>query len=154
MQFKFLADYPEHVDTVVDWWYTAWADRLGEDRERVCRQLRESLGRQDLPIHILAMSGSTPLGSAALKLQELGDLFPDKQYWLGSVFVDPAYRGDGIASSLTMKIVELAQERRLPHLYLQTVNLSGGLYTKLGWEAQQQFDYRGEATLLMLRQLT
>jgi GNAT superfamily N-acetyltransferase len=93
------------------------------------------------------------VGSAALKLQELGDVYPSNKYWLGSVFVMEQYRGSRIASAMTMKIVKIARERNLPHLYLQTINLSGGLYSELGWQVIEQFNYKDEDTLLMMKAL-
>lgn len=152
VEFAYLADHPHHVKTVIDWWSTVWADRMGT-REDAIRQLESNLSTTDLPIHILAFVDGEAAGSAALKTQELGALYPDRQYWLGSVFVDPAFRGNKLASQLSEKIAALAVERHLPHLHLQTINTSGGLYAKLGWQAIEEFDYRDERTLLMIRPL-
>lgn len=77
------------------------------------------------------------------------ELFPHKQYWLGSVYVDGDYRKRKLGSKITARIVALAQEMGLPHLYLQTQNLGGGLYKGLGWRAVEQFSDPGEETLLM-----
>ena len=73
---------------------------------------------------------------------------------LGSVFVDEQHRGNSIASKLSKRIVELAKEKGLPHLYLQTIDLRGGLYAKLGWEPIREFNYKEEQTLLMLKKLS
>lgn len=153
LQFEYLVDYPDSVPQVIAWWQSVWADRMGSDLEKATDLLRLSLGRDDLPVHILALLNGKAVGVAALKLQELAELFPDKQYWLGSVFVDEDYRDDKIGSAITMNIMELAQAMGLPHLYLQTMNLSGGLYAKLGWEPVMRFNHKGEETLLMIKQL-
>ncbi len=108
------------------------------------------MSKTELPVHLLAYLGEVPVGIAALKYQEIETLYPDCYYWLGSVFVDPRYRGSKVASELTMQIVSLAKSRGLPHLYLQTTNLSGGLYASLGWQPVEQFFYNNEKTLLML----
>lgn len=152
IQFEFLADRPADVGTVIDWWHSVWADRMGA-REDAARQLSASLGKDELPIHVLATLDGRAIGTAALKNQELAELYPDRQYWLGSVFVDQAHRGGKLASRLSEYIAELARQRGLPHLHLQTINTSGGLYGKLGWEPVEEFDYRGERTLLMIRKL-
>lgn len=153
MQFDYLADHPQRVPQVIAWWHTIWADRMGPDIDALERQLLASLNKEQLPIHILAMKEDRPIGTAVLKLQELAELFPDKQFWLGSVFVDVPHRGEKIASALTRQIIQLAQARGLPHLYLQTVNLTGGLYSRLGWEPVERFQYRGVETLLMCKTL-
>ena len=154
MQIEFLADHPEAVPQVIAWWHTIWADRMGNDIAALQNQLLSVLGKEKLPIQLLAMEQGKPVGTAVLKMQELADLYPDRQYWLGSVFVDEAHRGSRIASAMTLKIVEMAQARGLPHLYLQTANLSGGLYAKLGWKPVERFDFRGEETLLMCKTLS
>lgn len=153
IQFEYLADRPECVPQVIAWWHTVWADRMGSDIPRLEAQLRQSLGRDELPVHLLATAAGRPVGTAVLKRQELADLYPDRQYWLGSVYVVPEYRHGRIASQLAERVIELAREQELPHLYLQTVNLNGGLYARLGWRPVERFDYRGETTLLMLREL-
>ena len=153
LKFEYLADRPDDIQQVITWWQSVWADRMGDDLEKATDQLRLSLSRDELPVHILAILNSEAVGIAALKLQELGELFPDKQYWLGSVFVDNAYRENKIASAMTLNIIEMAQAMGLPHLYLQTLNLSGGLYAKLGWKPVLQFNHKDEETLLMFKQL-
>ena len=153
LDFEMLADRPDDVPLVIDWWRTIWADRMGEDVEAAREQLRSSLRSSGFPIHILATVDGRPVGTAALKDQELAELFPDYHYWLGSVFVEAGSRGELIASKLSQRVVEMAKLLQLPHLYLQTVNLEGGLYADLGWEAVDEFTHRGERALLMLKRL-
>lgn len=153
LQFVFLADHPELVPQVIRWWYTAWADRMAADPAESENRLRDSLSKKSLPIHIIAMLEDTPVGTAALKLQELGDLYGTRQNWLGNVFVDDRHRGQRFASQLAQHVIELARQHEMPHLHLQTADLSGGLYARLGWQPVEQFEYRGQPTLLMLRQL-
>lgn len=150
LSYQFLYDRPNETRTVINWWNTVWSDRLGPDLEGVEQQLVRSLSKTELPVHLLAYLDEVPVGTAALKHQEMESLYPDCYYWLGSVFVDPRYRGSKVASELTMQIVRLAKGRGLPHLYLQTANLSGGLYASLGWKPVECFFYNDEETLLML----
>lgn len=153
LEFEYLADRPEDVPLVIDWWRTVWADRIGDDIELATRQLCSALSKTELPIHILATLDGTPVGTAALKQQELAEVFPDQRYWLGSVFTEAGSRDRQIASQMSLHIVEMAKQLNLPHLYLQTVNLNGGLYDKLGWEAVREFTHMGEHALLMLKKL-
>lgn len=150
LSYQFLYDRPDETKTVINWWNTVWSDRLGPDLGAVEAQLAQSLSKTTLPIHLLAYLNEVPVGTAALKHQEMETLYPDCYYWLGSVFVDPHYRGSKVASDLTMQIVSLAKSHDLPHLYLQTADLSGGLYASLGWKPVERFSYNGEETLLML----
>ena len=151
LEFEYLADRPEDVPLVIDWWRTVWMDRMGSNIEFAQDQLRDSLSKTDLPIHILATLAGIPVGTVALKQHELTDVFPSYHYWLGSVFVKDCVRDSQIASQMSLYIVEMAKQRHLPHLYLQTTNLDGGLYSKLGWQSVTEFTYMDEKALLMLR---
>lgn len=153
LEFEYLADRPQDVPLVIDWWRSTWADRMGSDAELAAEQLVNSLSKTVLPVHILAMVQGRPVGTAALKSHEIGEVFPDCQYWLGSVFVEEQSRGLNIASELSLQVVEIAKKMRLPHLYLQTIDLEGGLYKSLGWKRVKEFTHMNEHTLLMLKKL-
>ena len=152
-RFEFLFDRPELVPTIIRWWHSVWADRMGSDFEDLENQLLKSLSKTEYPTHIVAFEGDEPVAVAALKLHELEDMFPDKEFWLGSVFVSEAHRGKQLATQVTQSVIDLAIERGLPQLYLQTQNISGGLYARMGWQPLQQFRDRGEQTLLMVKEL-
>jgi GNAT superfamily N-acetyltransferase len=153
LEFEYLADRPQDVPLIIDWWRTVWADRMGSDLELARDQLLSSLSRTELPIHILATHDGIPVGTAALKQHELAEVFPDYHYWLGSVFVEEGVRDGRIATQMSLHIVEMANRLHLPHLYLQTIRLNGGLYSKLGWEPVAEFTHMREHALLMLRKL-
>ena len=154
VQFGYLADQPELVPQIIRWWHTVWTDRMGSDFSSLEQQLADSLRKTEFPIHIIASVDDEPVAVAALKRQELEELFPDKQHWLSSVYVDENWRGRQLGSRIAARAIELAREKGLPHLYLQTQNLSGGLYTKLGWQPIEQLSVRGDPTLLMILTLS
>lgn len=151
--FEYLADRPELVPQVVTGWYSAWADRMDPDVEKVTRQILLSLSRDSLPLQLIATRNGELLGTAALKPHEIIDRFPEYFGWLGSVFVFPEFRGCGVASALSRRVIELAEERGLRQLYLQTADISGGLYGALGWEPLDRLVYKGIDTLLMIKYL-
>ncbi|CAM6000261.1 unnamed protein product [Sphagnum balticum] len=61
------------------------------------------------------------------------DIYPDKEHWLGGVFVPPEHRKKGVATELLKRTLELAKKLRVTTLYLQTERLDGGIYATLGW---------------------
>ncbi|MEX0617780.1 MAG: GNAT family N-acetyltransferase [Pseudohongiellaceae bacterium] len=153
LRFEYLADRPEDVPEVINWWYTVWADRMDGSIDSLVARLRSSLSSKSLPVNIVATLDGRMVGTAALKAHEMQDVFPGLRYWLGSVYVAPEYRGNGIATAMTSRIVELAGERNLPQLHLQTENIDGGLYARLGWEPLERVVYKGTDTLLMVKTL-
>ena len=154
LEFQYLADRPDDVPLVIKWWHSKWADRMGPDVERITRQFQAALQKQDLPLEILALRDGEPVGTASLKRHEMIDVYPDYLFWLGSVFVAPAHRGQGVASALSRRVIEMARERKLPQLYLQTEHPDGGLYASLGWEPLDRLIYKNTDTLLMVNRLS
>lgn len=153
VEFEYLVDKQDQIPQVIQWWRSAWGDRMNDDDLVIAKEFSKSLGKTELPIDILAMVDGKAVGSAALKNQELIEVYPQYQSWLGSVFVDEAYRGQNIASQLSLRVVDMARERGLRQLYLQTQNLSGGIYKKLGWQEVERFNYFDEDGLLMVMTL-
>ncbi len=154
LSFANLVDRPEAVPQICRWWFEEWGHlRPGDTIEDLTSRVRGLLNRDQLPIQIVAVSEVAIVGVAALKLHEMFDLYPEKRFWLGSVFVAPEFRGRGIASALATKIVEIAESRGIKEIHRQTENLTGGLYAKLGWKKVEQVRYKGYDALVMVKQL-
>ena len=89
------------------------------------------------------------MGTASLTESDL-DSRPELTPWLASVFVLPAWRGRGIASALVERVAEEARMAGCPGCYLYTPDQQA-LYARLGWQMQEELDYRGERVTLMWR---
>jgi GNAT superfamily N-acetyltransferase len=57
------------------------------------------------------------VGTASLKYREM-DIYPEKEHWLGGVFVSAEYRGRGIATRLVDGALEMARTLGVKMLYL------------------------------------
>ena len=90
---------------------------------------------------------------AQLKFREMEDLFPEKEHWLGGVFVPESHRGQGYGSRIAEKITALAPAYGVSTLYLQTERLDGGIYSQLGWQPVERVDNGGLEVLVMERHL-
>jgi GNAT superfamily N-acetyltransferase len=156
MSFKiaYLADRPEAVPQIARWWFDEWGHLSpGSSIEDLSSRLRGLLSRERIPIQIVAIQDQEVVGAAVLKLHEMVDLYPEKRFWLGNVYVASGFRGRGIGSALVMKIIEVAKSQGVDALHLQTESLNGGLYAKLGWEKIEQVHYRGYDALVMVKRL-
>ena len=154
LTFEYLADWPEAIPYVAAWWHSAWGSVCPEQTvDDLATQICNLVSRDRPPIQILAVAADKVAGVAVLKMHEMFDLYPDRRYWLGKVFVAPECRGRGIASALAMQIVEIATSHGADILHLQTTKLDGGLYGRLGWERIDQVHYRGYEALVMAKPL-
>ena len=82
-------------------------------------------------IIVLAVEGAEILGAAQLKYREM-DIYPEKEHWLGGVYVSKKHRGSKVAENVIGKVVSVAKQLNVDKLYLQTEDLRGGLYRRLG----------------------
>ena len=92
------------------------------------------------------------LGVVQLKLHEM-DIYPERESWIGSLFVEPKYGGKGIGSALANKIVIIAADFGIKELYLQTEAVDGGLYQQLGWHSIETVRSRGVDVTVMVRKI-
>ena len=91
-------------------------------------------------------------GQTWLKYREM-DIYPDREHWLGGVYVPTSHRGREVGSRVVERVVEKARSLEVPTLHPQTDRLDGGLYRRLGWKEPERVSYRGREVLVMERRL-
>ena len=151
-EFAFLADRPELVPTVAQWWFDEWP-KAGARLEDLVQGLTANLHKDTIPTQIIALDAGNVVGSAVLKQHELPERYPELEHWLGSVFVCEAARCKGVASALCARVIDLAIGFGLPALHLQTYDTIGGLYARLGWQTIARIASEGRETLVMKKRL-
>ena len=92
------------------------------------------------------------MGVAQLKFHEM-DIYPEKEHWLGGVYVPVEHRGKGIGTQLIRQALRIACTLGVPTLFLQTEELGGGLYASLGWVPVARANNRGLDVLVMEKTL-
>ena len=154
LEIHFLADRPDALPLVAGWLYTEWGRRdPGNSPEATAERLAAELSRDRLPIVVVAAYNGVVVGTAALKLHELRDRFPELRHWLGGVYVSADARGHGIAGALVRHVEQLAIDRGITVLHLQTERLDGGLYARLGFQPIEQIKHRGIDVMVMVKPL-
>ena len=149
IEIQYLADYPEFVPQVARWYFDEWGYKIPDNSvEGIAARLSAKLNREQAPIPIVAIEKRKLIGAAQLKIREM-EIYPDREFWLGGVYVDFTARGQGIAKFLVQRIEAIAQQLEIGELFLQTEKLSGGLYAQLGWLPLEQIDYHGAQVLIM-----
>jgi predicted N-acetyltransferase YhbS len=133
LAFTLLAHRPQEIPRVAQWWCDQWGfpSRHSSFAEYV-HEL-QALVPGTLPLHLLADQAGCVVGVATLKVKIDHPMIPGQSHWLTGVYVDPAWRGRGAASSLCSEILEAAKSLLVEQVYLQTEHLDGGLYARLGW---------------------
>jgi predicted N-acetyltransferase YhbS len=147
-RIEYLADHPDLVPCIAGWFYREWGGRSPDDSLRVfTERLLARMNRDKPPITLVAFKDEEPVGTAALKIQEM-ETHPQYQYWLGSVYVKENWRVLGIGSELVDAIIREAERCEIQALYLYTSGKEG-FYARLGWEELEKVQYRGRSATIM-----
>ncbi len=153
MRLEYLADNKQAIPILANWYFDEWGHlEKGNTFDKVTEKLQGYLNTDKIPLIVLAVGDREILGAAQLKYREM-DIYPEKEHWLGGVYVSEKYRGNNFAEKVIEKIVNVAKSLDVYKLYLQTEDLSGGLYCHLGWLPIEQVTYRGVEVLVMENQI-
>ncbi|GIU11553.1 N-acetyltransferase [Shewanella sp. c952] len=149
MQLLLLSEIPEAIAQIAQWYSDEWG-YIGEGRSTVEleQKLTDYLNSDKLPLIIIAQEKQKLIGAAQLRFHEM-DIYPDREHWLGGVYVEASSRGQGVAERLIEAIIDKARLLGVESINLQTEDISGGLYKKLGWQAVEQVTYHGINVLVM-----
>lgn len=152
-RFIYLADRPEIIPVLAQWFYDEWGlSDPTNSPERISRNLKQYLNRDQIPLAIVLMRDSQPVASASLKIREM-QTHPQFLHWLGGVYVHPDYRQQGIGSILVEHAAEEAKRLAVKNLYLYTRSHER-FYRRLGWQVIERPVYEGRLAIVMKRDLS
>ncbi len=154
VEFALLADRADAIPTIARWYFDEWGHLAeGDSIDRTRDRIGSYMNRDEIPFILVAINDNELVGAAQLKYREMAKMFPDKEHWLGGVYVAPSHRGQGYGFQIVEKIVSMAPRYGVETLHLQTEALDGGLYARLGWTASAQVTNHGLDVLVMEQRL-
>ncbi len=153
MVIDYLANQKKHIPQLAEWYFSEWG-YLSEEitYASIIDKLSEYLNTDEIPLILVAIEQDQLVGAAQLKIREMS-IYPDKEHWLGGVYVREDYRGQEIAKMIVENIIDTSSTLGVKKLHLQTENLNGGLYSRLGWQPFEKVNYRNVDVLVMDRQI-
>jgi len=154
VNFDLLAHRHDAIPVLGRWYHQEWGQRLRNESEaESIERVKGYLSEDKIPFIVVATKAAEILGAAQLKYREMADVFPEKEHWLGGVFVSPAHRGRGLGCKLAQEIANRAPSYGVETLHLQTERLDGGFYVRLGWRPVKQVRHHSLDVLVMERQV-
>lgn len=150
IEFLLLADEPSAADIVASWYFEQWCRDTGRyTQEQVLAKVLAATNRTHAPMLILAKLNQELVGAVELKIREM-TAYPEYEFWLGGVYVTEQARGYGVASALVKEALAHARTAGIKQLYLQTEDLTGGLYVRHGFVPVAQVESKGIDVLIMV----
>jgi predicted N-acetyltransferase YhbS len=151
VQIKFLADVPFMVPVLAQWTYDAWSKYDPElTVDRAMESLIQRFNRDVVPLTLVAFDDDTPVGMVSLKQQIRVPGYSDKTPWLGSLYVIPSYKDQGVGTQLMQAIHAKAAELGFKKIYLFTSESEMiSWYEKLGWQQFATDTFHGKPVTLM-----
>jgi predicted N-acetyltransferase YhbS len=144
---EYLADHDYCLPQVAAWQHAefGYLNPTGTLEQRAAK-LRQSMRSDSLPIALVALDGGRLVGSASILKTTLTHqhLTP----WLSSVFVPAEFRGQGIASLLSLRAAAEAARFGFGTLYLFTPH-NESLYARIGWTTFDEVIHNGRRLAIM-----
>lgn len=160
IEIEFLADRPECVPVLADWFRAEWSPYYGpEGPGDAERDLRECCSRSTLPVAFVALLDDRPCGTAALKSESVST-YAQRSPWLAALLVPAAFTGRGIEQALIDAVESFASRCGFRELHVGTAPLEapdgpGGdprMFLRRGWDLVETVPYFvGDATILRKR---
>lgn len=141
-EIKLLAQCPQYIPQLAKLFY----EEIGQhwvcnaSIKRAEQRLIDHKNTEQLPLTFVALHDEQPIGMASLRKND--GIRPDLTPWLGSLVVNPSFRGKQIGQMLIDAVKKQSKLFNYPDLYLfafdQTIP---HWYAKLGWKTagQDQF---------------
>ncbi len=138
-----LADHPETLPTLKEWFETEWESYYGPngpgDAEK---DLVSYMNRGELPVALVAFIRDELCGIAALTAASLtthAHLSP----WAAAGLVNPPHRRKGIGAHLLSALEEVARTFGYAHIYCGT-STAMRLLHRAGWQFMERVSYHGD----------
>ncbi|MCC7633474.1 GNAT family N-acetyltransferase [Stenotrophomonas rhizophila] len=151
IEHTLLSHTPALLPVVAQWYFSEWGRHVpGLGLADECQRLEVFLHDAELPLLLIAMDQGEPVAAAQLKFHERTER-PEREHWLGGVYVQASHRGQGLAALLIDDLMARAAALGVREVYLQTQADDGGLYRRLGWEPLESVQHAGGFPVRIMR---
>ena len=147
IEIAFLADYPEVIPTLAQWFRAQWPEYYAERTPtEIAQDFFSEANRNGLPVRLIAFADGELAGTITLRERALRTL-PGYHPGLGGLFVLERHRGRGIGTELVRAGMNLAREQGYERVYTATAT-AGGILELLGWNLVQSVSHDDEQLVL------
>lgn len=137
IQIVHLRDAMSLFPDVADRIWRAWSKPCGESLAEVEQELAGVVAAATFPFTLVATSDGVFAGTVTAIATDL-DERPELTPWIASLWVDPPFRGSGIARALVDRATMAMFAQGFPHIYLYAIPELRTFYRHLGWHLQEE----------------
>jgi N-acetylglutamate synthase-like GNAT family acetyltransferase len=149
IKIEHLEKHKEAIPQIAAWLHAQWGHLMpGVAPEDLVSTFWGRLTPHQIPETFVALADGQVVGTASLVAHDMSirmELSP----WLAAVYIHSDYRGQGIGSKLVQAVMDETAEMGLPRFYLFTPDRAP-FYARLGWQALEETNYRGEHVTVMV----
>lgn len=147
-----LAANPNYLEVLVDQQWQVWGyDERKDLLEFFAQEFSDEMPRTWLLIDNNKKFPHDVIGAVTLSLNEMGACQPPtRNPWLGYLYIDPHYRGQGLAKLLTNYAVTQAHQLGYPTVYLYASDETAR-YQQWGWQIIDTLVFQGETVNVMVQ---
>ena len=144
-----LRQTPEFFDVVADRIWQAWWKEKGHPFDFIAGRLREDLNAEPIPFALVAYDEAKFLGSVSVIASDVAER-PQYSPWVAALWVDDAYRRQGIGAALVERAVDALFSLGIRRTYLAASGQRRSFYVKRGW-TQIEEDVGGRLLTILVR---
>lgn len=145
-----LTRRPVFVPVVARWLYNQWWHTSNGCTPLIVEAWLRDQDEDRLPLTLVAEAGGEPVGTVSLFARDL-ETHHHLSPWLSALYVEPAYRRQGMGAILVQALEELATDFGVDRLHLFTE--LEDYYTRLGWQTFEILPDHPTRTVVMTRDL-
>jgi len=127
----------QFASVIADRLWHAWGKHDGESLAAEERALAEVIGAADFPFTLVALAGGSFAGTVSAIASDL-DERPELGPWIASLWVEPAFRGQGIAQALVEQGTATMFAQGHGKVYLYAIPRLRSYYLGMGWTLQEE----------------
>ena len=146
-EIALLADHPEAVSILTDWFVAQWPDYFAQRTPAdIAQDFHAEANRNTIPLRLLAFVNGEMAGTICLREHAIQNL-PEYRPGLGGLFVAAHHRGRGIGSELVQAGMQVAWSQGYERVYATTL-AARGILERLDWKLIRQFSHGDEQLML------
>jgi len=135
---KQLHHVAEHLEICAQWNFDEWGKDFGFTYNSALERIRQDAFSLGGEAAVVAFWDKAPIGTGLLE-RTGAEQHPELSPWLSGLYVEPGYRGKGIANEVVKVIEALAIDAGYADIYLHT-STAETLYARLGWQTIAHFE--------------